>query len=106
MKQILEAAVQFNARRGEWPTVYTKEYVLDGALQDMAWSTIDYALRAGQRGLPGVSSLSAVLKPLKAATQEGRLKEFVRECFGNQNGESEGANAGAPIPHKPPKFNL
>ena len=61
VKQILEAAVQFNARRGEWPTVYTKERIPEGVLKGMAWGTINSALHKGCRGLPGGSSLAYVL---------------------------------------------
>ena len=106
VEQILEAAVQFHVRTGEWPTQNTKEPIPDGALKGTTWRAIDVALRAGRRGLPGGSSLPFVLKPFKEAAKEGRLEEFVRERLGEQSGKSDGAKGSSPISNPPPKFDI
>ncbi len=104
--QILEAAVQFHARTGEWPSQHTKEPVRDGALKDMSWKAINSALYQGNRGLPGGSSLPDALKPFKKAAKEGRLEEFVRERLGDQSGEGSGTSGTSPISNPPPGLNI
>lgn len=62
---ILAAAQQFRARTGGWPTSTSGDARLDLGVH-LKWMDIDSALKKGLRGLPGRSSLSKLLAPLKA----------------------------------------
>jgi hypothetical protein len=106
VEQILEAAVQFHARTGEWASARTKERISDGALKGMAWKAINSALYKGNRGLPGETSLLFVLKPFKEAAKEGRLEEFVRARLGDKSGEGGGTSGSSPISNPPPGLNI
>lgn len=60
-REILRWAREHFARHGCWPT--SKSGAVPGIPE--TWARIDDALRRGFRGLPGGSSLSRLLKPLR-----------------------------------------
>jgi hypothetical protein len=62
---LLQAAKRYHDRTGRWPTQVSGDATDDLGFATK-WNSIDQALRAGRNGLPGGSSLSKLLAPLKA----------------------------------------
>jgi hypothetical protein len=65
VEQILEWADAYHARNGRWPNAQTRK--ITGAIGE-TWTGVDLALRRGNRGLEGGSSLARLLAQHRGVT--------------------------------------
>jgi hypothetical protein len=72
IKQILAWADAFHEQTGEWPSKTPSPQTIEGTL-DERWASLDSALRKGQRGLPGGSSLARLLAKHRGVRNPSRL---------------------------------
>jgi hypothetical protein len=74
--QILAWAEAHHAQTGKWPTQYTG-HVLGAAGE--TWNRLNLALRLGYRGLPGGSSLAALLQRARGVRNVKNLPDYTEE---------------------------
>ena len=73
-----QSSARFHRRIGGWPQQNTKPRGIPGTNGE-TWLAVNAALLAGQRGLPGGSSLARVLKEHRGVCNPGD-----KRCSGNQ----------------------
>ena len=88
----LEVADEHKATSGMWPTLTSGTIA---GTEKETWSMVDAALRQGQRGLPGGSSLAQLLEEHRGVRNPQNLPPFTVEKILEWADEYKGSHGGA-----------